>query len=278
MPFTRLFFLILTTLFSALTTSQSPISTTIIELDHIFPRNETYAPIHYFPLVWGLQNATAAYPLGFSLYWRLSLADSAVYVSQGRGWFPSDEHMDDSYSYGTAPADPIVFNEFPITLRNFSTGRWQLDWKFGFRSNCSLVDPGTPDEHYRTQPYQSVEFTIAEGGRTVDLLGDWGCRADSESELVSAVAFEISKPHDFEPDQNCPVVNSTKADPCALQFNKEAVGNVTAAARELGRCESFEGELADFPVSCRNSAMPASARWTGSFILFTIGWLAVVTG
>ncbi|KAL5340987.1 hypothetical protein BJX70DRAFT_360076 [Aspergillus crustosus] len=79
MPFTRLLFLLLTTLFSTLSTSQS--SGTIIELDHLFPRNKTYAPLRYFPLVRALQNATAAHPLAFKLYWRLSLADSAIYIA-----------------------------------------------------------------------------------------------------------------------------------------------------------------------------------------------------
>ncbi|KAL4764483.1 uncharacterized protein BDW70DRAFT_156647 [Aspergillus foveolatus] len=184
--------------------------------------------------------------------------------------------MADSYSDGPAPSDPVIFNEFPISLRNFSTGRWKLEWKFGFDYNCSLVDPGTPDRHYQKQPYQSVVFTIAESGKLVDLLGDWDCEAESKSEADSAVAFETSPPHYLEPDRNCLVVNSTMPDPCVLLFDVDAVENITAAARELGRCESFDGELADFPVDCRNSAIRVSTRWTGSLILLSIGWLAVM--
>ncbi|KAL4744270.1 hypothetical protein BDW72DRAFT_199765 [Aspergillus terricola var. indicus] len=206
MPFTRLLFLFLT-LFSTLSISQP--SSTIIELDQLFPRNRTYAPLRYFPLVWGLQNATTAYPLGFKLYWRLSLADSAVYVAQGEGFCPEEEHMADSYSDGPAPSDPVIFNEFPISLRNFSTGRWKLEWKFGFDYNCSLVDPGTPDRHYRKQPYQSVVFTIAKSGKSIDLLRDWDCEAERKSDIDSAIAFDTSPPHYLEPDQNCPVVNRT---------------------------------------------------------------------
>ncbi|KAL3479643.1 hypothetical protein BJX99DRAFT_255371 [Aspergillus californicus] len=253
MLFNPVLFLLLT-LFSSLGTSQT--SSTIVEVDQIFPRNKTYAPARYFPLVWGLQNATTAYPFRFKLYWRLSLAISSIYVSQGEGFFPGEEEMFRSYSDGPAPSDPVTFNEFPIKLRNFSTGRWELEWKFGFDHNCSLVDIGWPERHYRKQSYQSVEFTIAEGGEAVDLLGDWDCEAEAEGEIDNAVAFEASPPDYREPDQSCPVVNRTTPDPCALQFGVEAVENITIAARELGRCESFEGELADFPVKCRNA--PAS--------------------
>ncbi|RDW93012.1 uncharacterized protein DSM5745_00334 [Aspergillus mulundensis] len=269
MAFTPFFFICLLSLFLTPTASQTPSS--VVEADLIFPHNETYAPMKYFPLLWGLQNATTAYPYGFTLYWRLRLADSAIFVFEGDGRFPENQDWDDMYSHGPTPSDPIFFHDFPLKLRNFSTGHWELAWRFGFEYNCSLTDPGNPEKHSARQPWNSVIFAIDEGGKSVDLLADWDC----EMEPRRAVAFEVSPPHRIESTQDCPVVNHTRPHPCALDFTAEAVENVTAAARALGRCEEFEGGLADFPVNCRNFGMRESIEWTGMLGVLGLVWVFV---
>lgn len=253
------FLVLLVSFLSVFTSSRA---TDMVELDPIFPRNETYAPLRYFPLAWGLQNAQTAYPYGFKIYWRLSLADSAKFIRQGDGIFPPEDERTGSFSEAPAPSDPVIFHDFPIQLMNFSTGHWELEWRFGFEHNCSLTDPGTPSEHYSQQPWQSLVFAIAEGGKTVD-LEERSCASEN------AVAFKVSEPHYNEYDQTCPVVEQAVPDPCSLEFTAEAAENITAAAREMGGCES--GDLAAIPVTCDNSALRASGWWS-RLVLLGISW------
>ncbi|KAL4903341.1 hypothetical protein BDW74DRAFT_156202 [Aspergillus multicolor] len=263
-------YLFLLSLLTTLTASQK--TSTTVEVDQIFPRNETYAPTRYFPIIWGLQNATTAYPYAFTLYWRLRLADSAVFVLEGDGRFPESDNLDETYSSGAAPTDPIVFHDFPLKMRNFTTGHWELQWRFGFEYNCSLSDPGFPDEHSSKQPWNNVTFSIAEGGKSVELLDNRECESEADGR---AVAFGVSPPHPREPDQDCPVVNDTRPNPCALDFTAEAVENITAAAREIGRCPEFEGGLADFPVTCRNHGMRVGFEWTRVVGAISILWALI---
>ena len=98
----------------------------------------------------------------------------------------------------------------------------------------------TLEIHYRKQPWHSVVFTV-EGGKTVDLLESQDC--DTEADQAAAVDLIQDKN-----DENCPVLNTTVPDPCALAFGAAIVENITEATRDLGRCPSFDGTLADFPV------------------------------
>ncbi|KAL4752701.1 hypothetical protein BDW72DRAFT_170382 [Aspergillus terricola var. indicus] len=258
------FMIVLITLFSGLATSQE---LETVELDQIFPRNETYAPVRYFPFVWGLQNAAAAYPAGFKLYWRLSPVESPIFILEEDGRFPEDTPIDAPYSYGPPPLDPLFFSNFPLTLKNFSTGHWELEWRFGFKYNCSLSDPVILEDHYRKQPWHSVVFTVAEGGKSVDLIENQDC----DTEADQAAAFKLLQNED---DENCPILNTTVPNPCALAFGTATVENITTAARDLGRCPSFNGTLADFPVDCDSSGIRVSVAWTGRWVLLGFGWLA----
>ncbi|KAL4756687.1 uncharacterized protein BDW70DRAFT_144524 [Aspergillus foveolatus] len=77
------FLILLTTLVFGLATSQE---FQTVELDQIFPRNETYAPVRYFPFVWVYKMQLLRTPLalnytgGFhqsslpSLFWRKTVA------------------------------------------------------------------------------------------------------------------------------------------------------------------------------------------------------------
>lgn len=103
----------------------------------------------------------------------------------------------------------------------------------------------------------------------MDLLESRNC--DTETCEVTALKLLHN-----EDDENCPILNTTVPGPCALAFGATIVENITAEARDLGRCPSFNGSLADFPVDCDSSGISVSVGWWGRWALLGFAWLAIM--
>lgn len=54
---------------------------TTIELDVVFPRNETYSSTGTLPVVFAVQNAEAAFQFGYSITWTIKTLGSGTYGS-----------------------------------------------------------------------------------------------------------------------------------------------------------------------------------------------------
>ena len=228
-----------------------PYTPQTIELDLVFPRNDTYAPLEYFPLILGLQNAEAAWPQGIKIDWMLEQLDADTPPLEG--YFPPrDEknYLDDSYhTRDEPPSDPFIYYHFPFTLRNFTTGHWRYSWQFGFAQNCTA--PNSRSEGwFLSQPRQEVIFRTASGGRPVDLLD---LPEDCFGEPVTFEIVDWTRTLWTDLD-TCPILNGTspKPNPCALQFNQTFVDNITAAIEAEKGCKA--GSLANLTDVCESGA------------------------
>src|ERR1700684_4363211 len=76
-----------------------------IEIDLIFPLNQTYSRIDPFPVIFIIQNATAAWNFGFEFYWNITGVPDET---PGREAFGPGFLFVGMDSYHPAPADPFI--------------------------------------------------------------------------------------------------------------------------------------------------------------------------
>ncbi|KAI9371431.1 hypothetical protein BJX61DRAFT_548267 [Aspergillus egyptiacus] len=239
-----------------------------VELDLVFPRNDTYAPLDYFPLIWGLRGTLVSWLHGVILHWSLRQTSNPQPSPFAHGEFsigPRGDRPTNFVPYvqfGYFP-EPMYIYDFPVELRNFTAGHWVLEWRFGFEQNCSLVRPDE-DDHYRMMPTQQLVFRVAQDGKMVDLLEDRECRAEGEHAFAFLAVNNTGR-------YGCPIVENTRPNPCALEFTEAHVGNITARARDLGNCAS--GNLTEINADCEKSAGVRVTTWTGGLLGLAILWV-----
>ncbi|KAH8731880.1 hypothetical protein GQ44DRAFT_722049 [Phaeosphaeriaceae sp. PMI808] len=158
-------------------------ATGVVEVDLVFPRNETYAPTDVFPVVLAFQNAHLAPYLAPALTAKISKADNS--------------------------SDYIRLRSYDLRLAAFTThepyyevrytpfqqeGQYMLTWEFGWAS-CTNLTLGYTEGKYYGPPYiynwtsRWVYFTIQNSGRPVDLVA---ATSDDTCSEISAVAIDIA--------------------------------------------------------------------------------------
>lgn len=220
-----------------------------IKIDLVFPRaNETYAPSPYFPIVFAVQNAETAWPLG------LSLAVDIRPISGG-----SNDSLSDAFNFGgdfggitrgNATADPSLFVH-ATNVTNGTEAQWVILWSVVLQNSCSDVQSG-------------VGFSTSEISMTFNAT--FGAPAPN---LVSAVEscsssfslIEVDRPNS---SRKCRADVTSKeetggADPCGLKPLAQTIAaNVSAAM-----CVAVNGTEV-----CKSSA--ARPREGGSSLLVLV--------
>ncbi|KAK2816783.1 hypothetical protein FQN49_007990 [Arthroderma sp. PD_2] len=119
----------------------------VIEFDLVFPRNETYAPTQYFPLVLAARNSRATWPLGMTLTMHIWPAGEEAPTETFL--FP---HPPQGHTSGLPLSDPY----FAIAGTNVTNGRageFTVIWSATLRETCKeshpLKDPGKRPFHTR---------------------------------------------------------------------------------------------------------------------------------
>ncbi|KAJ5094021.1 hypothetical protein N7456_009882 [Penicillium angulare] len=127
-----------------------------IELDLVFPRNDTYAPLAFFPIVLAVQNANLAWQLGAAIQYSLYYLDSDD-ILKGNAYVSS----------GSPSTDPFFWIDY--TQRTDQTeGAWLLYWEFGLYWNCSYVNGSYSAEQSYESPGGMMYFTTASDGKQPD--------------------------------------------------------------------------------------------------------------
>ena len=201
------------------------------EFDLIFPRNETYAPTAYFPLVFAIQNAKVAWPLRLRLQASIQAADGDIGPNN---WHLPSFDANSDYTDGSAPSDPYIW-VVGTNITNSTEGRFRVLWSPSIERNCSRVVNGNdpPNAGFFPPPLE-LWFTTAKGAAVPDITGAVdACPEQNYTLGVADILNQQSKP--------CPALNSTTppANPCGLKpFAKDIEGNVSAALLSLSGCKS----------------------------------------
>ncbi|KFY33708.1 hypothetical protein V494_07391 [Pseudogymnoascus sp. VKM F-4513 (FW-928)] len=190
-----------------------------LEIDLLFPQNDTYAPQHIIPIAFAIQNSSLAEFLqphvNFVIYPYLNHTKSYVYGYNDLTW-ANFSGRDPYMVYGTG-------------LEALNTeGVWTLEWTVR-ASNC-FTSNGKQD--YRVNSTQKrITFTTKNGAKMPDLTAATGpdtcANADSQT-------FRIAETRDsgdtFENGKPCAVLEDATPmpSPCAVKIDSAAAASVSA--------------------------------------------------
>ncbi|KAK3489497.1 uncharacterized protein B0T23DRAFT_203133 [Neurospora hispaniola] len=237
-----------------------------VEVDLIFPRNDTYAPSILFPIVFAFQNAALASSLDPSLDLLL--------------WDSTFSHANDStlnLKSTNFSNEPTFVYTYISTLNTTADGAptsYMLSWELGAR-NCSHGGLPFIGGGFRSL---GVTFTIANGAPNPDLVG-----ATTNSALctnASHFAFNLTGTLDVYPAQydgrnSCAVLSDVQplvdGDPCAVHVDSATASSISAALTATA-CADAVSPL----VSCPSKQNAAAADTKAGFPAMLSGFVAAL--
>lgn len=188
-----------------------------IEIDIIFPRNETYAAVAPFPIVFAIQNAKAAWDFGFHFDWELSnesgLQDSGGLFAENTTQFPSDPYIFINYTLGLED-----WGSSAADLRS-----WNLSWTFSFYGNCTDTADSWELQTGVTNSAGTMQFSSVAGGASPDILAaantSGGCALFGSIVPVQANLT------------NCPHIGDTGIgqNPCGVKIDESVASMISAS-------------------------------------------------
>lgn len=188
-----------------------------IEIDLLFPRNETYSSSHSIPVIFAIQNAASAWALGFDFDWSMSSTSNLSGVAPlGDAAVSTDNPP--TGAAAIPPSDPyFIVNSTKPThswMVDVSPGSWTLVWSLNMPQ--ALTESCKPGAWVAQG---SIDFTIVEGSGGASLNFTDAC-----PQAVGLVTVESYV-------KNCGVVLSStvaSANPCAASLSNLQASSVSA--------------------------------------------------
>jgi hypothetical protein len=208
----------------------------VVEVDLIFPRNDTYVPTPLMPVVFAIHNSQLADPLDMAISWVLL-----------RGTEPGFKFLET----GTIELENAHFSSnepyFAIdSMSNISTseGIWTFTWSLG-TGNCSNGDTYSPTiigsnitTTFNSQifPVRTV-FTTKNGMQQPDLVA---ATADDACANIESFTFNVTgtldlpyTPNEYGNRKSCAILASLQStptpNPCGAKLNASAASSISAA-------------------------------------------------
>ncbi|CAK7212943.1 hypothetical protein SCUCBS95973_001631 [Sporothrix curviconia] len=248
-----------------------------VEVDLVFPRNETYAPSAVFPIVFAFQNAPFAPPLDPTFVmdlWQGHDHNTTIYLN--------DISLGGTnFSAATSDA-PLYVYTFATNLNTTNNGadaatQYNFVWSFG-AGNCSVIDGVTTLGGGFIDA--NIVFTIArDGGAAPDIAPGNDTNSSSGSTCgLSHLAFNLTgtlpvpDPTKYDGHDTCAVFSDTTptpvANPCAATADAAAASSIAAAM--TSRACAVQSPLISCPAKNAGAAASGSMTiyvWTGCLAL-----------
>jgi hypothetical protein len=167
MSFLFLFLSLCSAIYAA--SSGTPINKNV-EIDLVFPQNDTYSLIAPFPIIFIIQGATLAYRFGFTFEWNITGRGASRYVYTDMG---------DIYSFyeHQTPPDPYIIVNSTLSQDPIAADQFQLpagEWTLGWTYSCQECEPsGVNNLNIQTGSWSgTIDFATvaaASGGTAPDL-------------------------------------------------------------------------------------------------------------
>ncbi|KAL2173023.1 uncharacterized protein P884DRAFT_333100 [Thermothelomyces heterothallicus CBS 202.75] len=207
----------------------------VLEVDLVFPRNETYAPTPYMPIVFGFRNGELARRLNPEILVTMrnstALGDISSYIETPVtvNWTSNEPNF----------VYTVFQNEFAIE------GTWWIAWDVWW-TTCKVEDDGLiHGDITRNHSSRLSDFVIKKGGKAVDLVAitanDKTCPetlgitinvTDTTAPISFAnqpVPLRVSYPR----LETCALVASSTptANPCLVRIDSTAAAAISASAK-----------------------------------------------
>ena len=247
-----------------------------VELDLVFPRNETYRPVYPFPIVFALRNPAVIWPFDFTfvakLEWWSDEEDRVV--STRAGFRQLGHHPNAGYPYNDSPVypddsgEPLFFINatFVITklMNSTTTTPATVRWNFGLDRNCTANVH--PDDTVGRPPQMAghINLSFAPDGA----LPDFGDAYNDKNNVnggcpigLGAINIAGQMPFD-EPRASgvCPILYEAEPtpepDPCQVTVDEQLGSRVSSAMMASERCD--EGAVWPNPTATSCEQMMAS--------------------
>ena len=254
----------------AVAQSNDPSYPVTVELDVVFPSNNTYAPAEVFPIIFALQNRPAALPSTLlQIGWSLDHVDGR-HIDGDAITVPDNSSSD-------AALDPYYVKLWTMWLNGGALGTYVLAWEFTY-TNCSDSSLGPMG----TTIKDSLSFNINPFARQPNFGTDLEtCPAKNTTiEISGTLPYEWEA--QFSPPRSvCAIVADSPptANPCAARLDQAAASSIAA---ELTASACAHPHAYSFPSSCPSPTKESLGSrvpvWTkpGMVVgLIVVGLLAV---
>jgi len=254
----------------------------VVEVDLMFPRNDTYAPgaNDTLPVIFAVQNAALAAHLNlevvFGVYDRSDeflnhpLALSTVYLRNA--------------NLSTLPANETYFFETQFSQKNdlkATEGRWRLGWLASWQSCVEdSFTGGRPADHeflVDATFWRSVDFIVQPGAQPMDPVAATADGRPCPAELgvaINVTSRTVAVPPAFQPKWHgggtCAVVDSSgpkpTADPCRVRVDSAVVASLAASRAAEGcsaKSDSCRQNGASRPLAVAPLAVAGAAGLAG---------------
>ena len=209
-----------------------------VEVDLIFPRNNTYSPTAHMPIVFAIQNSRYAVPLDLSFQYTLF---------NGSGVFntPLVTYRELNLTSADFSSSDPYFAIDSVPYMNTTEGVWTFTWT-SFSGNCSYtVINGTHNQAalgagvwgtHVAQDSGPIEFTIKNGAQQPDLVAataDDTCANSGNFTFNVTGTLNVTYPPLFNGRSSCAVLptplSTPPANPCGAKLNSSAASSILAA-------------------------------------------------
>ncbi|CAG8893423.1 unnamed protein product [Penicillium egyptiacum] len=226
----------------------------ILEVDLVFPRNETYAPTEWFPVVFAVQNPERARYLNLGLeyiLWNLDDSNDVRPFTHELRWA------------NWTDKNPYLAHEFTGMFRN--EGRWKVTWTLMWESCNEYAFENHRDVRnmISNMTSWSTWFTTQSTAPKVDLvaatanktcLGQYGM-AINVTDKTMQVPQGVTWSGGGYTNDTCVVVASStqtpRPDPCRVDIDKTIVASMEASLKN--RLCNWLDPPADCPKDDKNA-------------------------
>lgn len=200
-------------------------SSSVFEVDLIYPRNETYIPSPLMPMVFAVQNPDMADQLGAFIYWSLLEGGNSSAPGSVPGGLLELSPMsllnvstDFDKLTLDIPSYPLLVTRYLDTF-SFPDGTWNFEWTLQVYNCTSGID----DHQNGLQVTNYITFNTSKSGKAPDLVAatSAGTCDTTEGFAFNAISLE----------DNCGVLEPTQTtNPCAVTIDSAAESSLMALA------------------------------------------------
>lgn len=258
MIFLRVFLLLCCAICAS--SSEVPLNTTV-EIDLVFPQNDTYTLVDPFPIIFIIQQAPLAYGFGFTFSWNITGIGSykEVYNDQGNV-FSFWEHQTPPDPYivlnSTLSQDTIPADQFALPA-----GQWTLAWSY---SSGECLPEGD----------DTVDITNGAWGGSIDFTTVYEGNGGASPDLTGCPIVALEVPYVGNWTWNCPQIGNpttSYAAACDAKLNDAQASSIsselsistaspTSSATGLSSGATKTGSVPSGSSSSTNSAHANIAR------------------